>query len=78
VDAGPGFDDFFHLWQRSILGLGLLGVGASSDWLARKATAAWYNVTRGEAAVFSSFPASRGIRFFGVSQGMSSTWNLPP
>jgi hypothetical protein len=30
VDAGcPGFDDFFHLWQRSIVGLGLLGVGAS-------------------------------------------------
>jgi hypothetical protein len=29
VDAGPGFDDFFHRWQRSIVGLGLLEVGAS-------------------------------------------------
>jgi hypothetical protein len=29
MDAGPGFDDFFRLWQRIIVGLGLLGVGAS-------------------------------------------------
>ncbi|CAK9858467.1 unnamed protein product [Sphagnum jensenii] len=42
-DADPGFDDF-SLWQRSIVGLGLLGVGASG-WLARKATAALYNVS---------------------------------